>query len=626
MKPEDSHLWWKQPINLAYRTALNLEESCRDDARERRARATSNLQILEGMGIGGFGAWGYGKAMASAPAFAPPIWNYCAAAVDTLQANIVGGREPKPMLQVTDGSYDDHRQAVWSGRLLEGLYATDQGMYRDLYDVASHGFKLAAGATGTIAVKCLPYEDEGRLVYELRDTLDMFIDAFECSYSLPLTYGDVTWFDPERLCAIFSKPWQKNLILESREELPAEYGGDVGKEPRRMVRFVELWRMKSGKEAGKYLATVKAGGLEMTDYDYSTPPYAFFHARRSLAGFFGVPMIDRVMPIMQRIQQLVRALDKTERLVPKNVAIYDTEMTTPEQVRHMADVMHLPYSSKGRSPGSSEPKFVTVPIYDQTMMNLLERHIQAFHEILGVNAAQMSATKEPGIVAAAAIRTMQDVFTKLFSVVENDWNKFLTKDIGALTLRAVRELSESGVNLEVEWKGGEFMRKVKSNVANLDDKKFTISMQTVSPTRNTPQDRISLADEMLSRQELSPEGYQRVIETGDLPAETRKFKSQSALISKAMDSWMYDELGEISDISPLPWMNPNDAIDQVLDGYIQALMIDDFPVERELYFRRFITQLDAIAQRQAERRARLEALAGGRGGPGAAPAAPIAAE
>jgi hypothetical protein len=128
---------------------------------------------------------------------------------------------------------------------------------------------------------------------------------------------------------------------------------------------------------------------------------------------------------------------------------------------------------------------------------------------------------------------------------------------------------------------------------------------------------------MLARGDLSPEAYQRVIETGDLPAETKKDRTQIDMVAFAIDSWLYDELEEISNLSPLPWMNLAGAIVQCLDSYMSALMDPKFPPEREIYFRRYITQCDALLKKQALSKA---AMAGDvTGAPADAALGPVAA-
>lgn len=611
VSPESS-LWWTQNEEDAGKSLMNLSEAGDQDNTGRRARAGYNCSLLEGIGVSGLGAWAYGRSSGGAQVMcgtqqSPLIWNYPAAGLDTLQAKVVGQEEPKPMIMVTDGDWDDHRKAVWSTRLLEGLYKQPQGMYHDLWDLGRAGFKIAAGCTGTIAVKVVPYPDENRIVAELHDTLDMWIDAFECSYSNPLTYGETTWFDPHRLMAAF--PNKKQMIWDSREPLPAERGGlqDGGKQ-RYMVKVVEGWRLKYGKMPGRYVAAIRNGTLDSQVYDHDSPPFAFLHARRSLAGFYGIPVMERGMRIAERINQIVASLDKTERLLPKNLLIYDIKKTPKELMKNVADIMMVGFNSEV---GGENPQYITPQVYDQTIINLLEFHIRAFQETLGISSAQMSGQKQPGIVAAAAVRTVNDMFTELFSVISRDYTKFLTTDLGSLHLRAVGQLAKKNPGFAVTWKGGNFMRKVKSSICDLSDKEYVFDVVPVSETRDTPADRIQMADEMLSRKELSPEAYQRVVSTGDLPRETKVQRTQYDMIERAIDSWMHDDLEDIKNISPLPWMNQGDAIVQVLDGYMQCLMLPAFDTNRELYFRRYITQVDQLMKRRAASEAALQGASRG---------------
>ena len=603
------HLWWQQKPEEGAKSLMNLNEAGESDNLPRQADAAYNASIMEGLGVEGFGAWAYGRRKASSAATigtgssgCPLVWNYPAAALDTLQAKVVGGKEPKPMIMVTDGDWDDQRRAVWSSRLLEGLYRQQQGWFHDVWDMVRQSFKIAAGITGSIAVKVLPYPDESKIVCELHDTLDMFIDYFECNYSNPLTYGEQTWFDPHRLMQAF--PDHKRAIWDAREPLPDKRGGGQGERCRYMVRLVEGWRLKVGKTNGRYLAATKNGPLDSKPYTHDTPPFAFLHARRSMGGFYGIPVMQRGMAIAERINQILKKLDNGERFMPANYCIFDVNATPQELLQNVRSVMQIPYNSKA---GGEKPEYGTPAIYDQSIMNLLEAHIRAFHETLGINSGQMTAQKDPGIVAAAAVRTVNDMFTELFSVVQRDVNTFTTRELGQLHLRAVSDLVKVDPGFAVDWNGGTFMRQVKSSVCDMKGKKFTFSVEPVSETRNTPADRISMADEMLSRKELSPQSYQRVVATGDLPRETKAQRTQYSMIEQAIDSWMHDELEEISNISPLPWMNQAEAIVQVLDGYMQALMMPKFDPRRELYFRRYITQCDVNLKRQQMEVAQLQA-------------------
>lgn len=614
----DSSLWFKAKGQDASSRLISLADAADDDNKPRRDRAAYNCSILEGLGIQGLGSWAYGRSSGGATipngkGTSPIIWNYAAAGLDTLQAKIAGRNEDKPMIMVTDGDWDDHRRAVWSGRLLDGLYSQDHGMYHNVWDLTRHAFKIAAGLTGSVAVKVVGYPGEDKLVAELHDTLDMFIDNFECSYSAPLTYGETTWYDPLRLMGSFDDRATKQMIWDCREPLPEERGGGQNGKARYMVKLVEGWRCTVGTEEGAYLAATKNGPLIQRKYNYSTPPFAFLHARRTLCGFYGIPVMERGMRIVERINQIVATLDKGERLLPRNMLFYDLKASPKEAMRNVRDVMQVGYSSDA---GGHAPQYLTPQIYDNTVMALLERHIQAFYETLGINSNEMSAQKAPGVVAAVAIRTVADLMTELFSVISRDYEHFVTAGIGSLFLRESQELAKNNPKFAVSWKGNGSMKSIKMGMVDMKDKKFIFGVQPVSGVRDTPADRISLADEMLSRKELSPEAHARVVQTGDLPAELKVSQTQTDMVAQAIDSWLYDDLQDVSNISPLPWMNLPGAIVQCLDAYMAAMMNPKFDVSRELYFRRYISQCDAFLKRQALDKAQLS---------GAVPTTPQAA-
>lgn len=605
----EAHLFWTQNAEDAGKSLMNLVEAIEHDNQGRRTRAAYNTSLLEGLSVPGVGAWAYGARCAGPASIrigtkeSPLIWNYPAAGLDTLTPK-VAGREDKPFIMVTDGDWDDERSAVWNTRLMEGLYKERQGMYNNVHDLCRAAFKIAAGVTGTVAVKVIPYPDEDRIICELHDTLDMGIDAFECSYSNPLTYTEQTWFDPYRLMAAF--PAFKRQIWEAKEPLPFDRGGGDpgdGSKTRYMVKLAEGWRCKLGKEPGRYVAAIKTGTLDSKDYERTDPPFAFLHARRSLAGFWGVPIMERGMRIAERVNQIVGKLDNAEHFLPKNLLLYDIKKTPRELMKNIGEVMQVGFNSEV---GGENPQYLTPKVYDESVLNLLEFHIRVFHETLGISSAQMQARKDPGIVAAAAIRTVNDMFTELFSVVQDDYTRFQTTDIGKLHLYAVQDLAKSNPGFSVRWKGKDFVKKIKASVCDLDNKHFVFDVMPVSETRDTPGDRIQLADEMLSRGDMSSVAYNRVLQTGDVPRETSLQNGQYELIEENIDSWMHDDIDDIVNTSPLPWFNHGDSIVQVLGAYTRALMKRNFDRTRELYFRRWITQSDVYIRRQEAAKAALE--------------------
>lgn len=608
------HAWWTQSGDDAGKSLMNLAEAAAHDNQGRRNRAAYNASLLEGIGLGGFGAWGYGARSSGLAQIAlgnkqsPLIWNYPAAALDTLTPKVAGS-DDKPFVMVTDGDWDDERRAVWTTRLLEGLYKEQQGMYSSVHDLGRAAFRIAAGVTGSVAARVVSLPGEAKLTCELCDTLDMWIDAFECSYSNPLTYGEETWFDPYRLMAAFPK--HRELIWQAREPLPYERGGSEpgdGSKTRYMVKLVTGLRVRYGKEPGRKLFAISTGTLDDRKYDDTEPDYAFLHARRSLAGFWGIPVLERGMRIAERINAIVGKLDRAEVLLPKNLLVYDIKRTPSELMKNIGEVMQIGFNSE--VPGV-DPQYITPTLYDRSVIDLLEFHIRAFHETLGISQAQMQARKDPGIVAAAAIRTVNDMFTELFSIIQEDFTRFKTSGLGKLHIKAVKQLAEDNPDFSVNWKGGSFFKKVKASICDLGNKHFVFDVMPVSETRDTPADRIQLADEMLARQQLSPQAYNRILRTADVPRETKRENAQYELIESLIDSWMHDDVEDIRDTTPLPWFDHGDSIAQVLGAYTKVLMTPKFDSARELYFRRWITISDQLLKRQLAAKAALEGAASG---------------
>src|SRR5688572_27859921 len=257
--------WWELSAKEAAGAIVQLETQYSKDNAWRRARARRLASAYHGRSLdepfASDARFSWRDERLSAPdgGATPLIRNKFYEYVETHVAKIGANDAPQPALMVTDGDWDLKRRVELCSRLLLAEYGMRQGRFSTVHDLCHQGLRIADAATGSVAVKIYPWPEEDRVVVELHDTLDMFLDETELGYGTPRTYGEVTWWPPHKLAR--SYPTHKAKIVGAVEERK-DRGGLVfaGVTSRaELVPIWEAWAVRVGDEPGRHLVCLRDG-------------------------------------------------------------------------------------------------------------------------------------------------------------------------------------------------------------------------------------------------------------------------------------------------------------------------------------------------------------------------------
>lgn len=512
--------------------------------------------------------------------------------VETVVGKIGAVDAPRPALMVTDGDWDLKRRVTLNSRLLEAEYDQRQGVFSNIHALSHQGLRIATAATGSIAAKVYPWPKEDRVVVELHDTLDMFLDDTELSYNNPRTFGEVTWWPPQRLIQNYPTHAARiRTALEPRKER----GGLVFTGSNSLVELVpvwEAWAVKVGDEDGRHLACLRDGTVLVDEpWDETEPPFAFFHASPALVGFWGTPLMEVAYEEILKVNEILATCDFAHTHTPKQVHYVNEQML--EDISEIETVATLKIV-RTKSP-QYQPQVHNPAPFDRIDLELLHEHEAGIARALGIDEMHSAAKAEDGLPSAVAQREAASRFDNRFAATHRAFQQWVAVDLGRHILKAQRRLYEKNRAFKRKWTGELFSKEIKAkDVIKLDVEALHVQLKPVSEQKNTPQERVQYAEELLEKGAIPFEAYISALEHYDTPGETRVIKTQRRWIAWQIDAWlMTDDDEPVEYQSPRPWMRKSDAMVQVLDAFMEA-ELNGVPQERLQYFLDFIAELGAM--------------------------------
>jgi hypothetical protein len=517
-------------------------------------------------------------------------------------------------MMTSHGSWSDRRIAKKLELLVETEFYEPQGRFATLEELWIHAVRIAAAATGSVAVKVCVYPSEPRVSHEIHDTLTMFFDYGELTYGELLTVGEITWFDIDRALEMFQGPGCEEKIRRSAEKPPDEFQAPAGSTGHltEMVALYEGWRGSHGEKCGKYCAAVKDGPLEFKDYDFARPPFVWFVIDPHLYGVLGHPLTHQVYESVKRDNLILAKVDRGVSKAIRNVTVVDKmKMVDPNALDTTEDDLILDMNDPSAIQQFSAQGF------HSSHLEVAERHWLDAHNVSGVPEMHTASKAQPGITAAIADRQVAARLNERFAAVQRRYVQAVAVDDTKLIIQALREVRDRGKFTRM-WPGKKFLEEITSDVLDLDDTKYRIRPAATSGRANSPEGRLQLAFELRQMGILSDDGFAAVQSGYDVPEELDDRDTQREWLENEINRWLFADDEEVQKPDfyrgPLKFMDLPAAIKRVVDGLLEAQM-EKLEEDRLEFFLLFLSDVDAALQQIA-------AAAPPQGGPQGMPGMP----
>ena len=508
--------------------------------------------------------------------------------VETYVAKVGADENPQPALMVTDGDWQLKRQVTLASRLLEAEYDQRQGLYADTYALTRHGLRLAFGGTGSVAAKVYPWPKEDRVIVELHDTMDMFLDDTELAYNNPRTFGELTWWPPERLMGSYEGHHEAiKAAVESRDQLSLAYNETFGRVEQ--VAVFEAWAMRVGDEMGRHLVCLRDGTVLLDEeWDEIEPPFAFLHLSPSMVGFWGTPPMEYVYDEVLKLNEILSSCDFAHTHTDKRVHyVEESALSDISEIESVHGVKIVRVKRAGYLPTMENPS-----PFNRIDLELLAEHERGIARTLGIDEMHSAAKSEPGLPSAVAQREAASRFDDRAADGHRAYQQWVAVDLARHMLRAQRKLYADNRAFKRKWTGEFFSKEIEAkDILDLDLNALQVRLKPISEKKNTPEERVQYAQELMESGAIPYEAYMAVLEHYDTPGETRVVKTQRRWIAWQIDLWlMTEDEKPVEYKSPRPWMRKSDALVQVIDALMEAEM-NDVPGDRLQYFLDFIAEL-----------------------------------
>lgn len=559
----------------------------------RRSLAERYAQVVEGMTLTSLGPWGYSYDSDTACSFddgeIPIIRNVAFAVVDTLTSKIGAIDPPLPAMLTNKGSWKDRRQAADLEELVRAEYRAPKGLFANLHDLWVAALRLAASATGTVAVQY--YCDGSDVGARIHDTLDM-------AWSPDLrTQACVTWLPVED--AVEMWPDSEDDIRLSAGEPPEEWRTPA-RSGERLTDFVavyEGWRGGCADKPGRYVCCVKNGAaIGNTEYPHKKPPFVWLGCTQHLYGPLAHSMVHHIYESMKRdnliLARVDRAISKTnesERWVDQS------KLVNPDSLASTSDVKIIltnePY----------EPGVVEAPGFSPEHLTVADRHYQDAHDVSGMAQSHSAGVRQEGVDSAIGQRYVAALVNERFASLQRRYVQAVAVDSAEIIIQMLCEIFEEDPKLMRLSPGQDTLKEISGKVAlkGIEQIKYVVQPAAVSGNKGNPADRMQTALELKQLGILSDTGFAAMQGQGfDLPEELDDRDIERQWVEKQMYRWQFASDDDIQDPTfyrpPFEHMKIGQALLIVVQGYLEADM-DDLEPERLDFFFRFLADCSTLA-------------------------------
>ena len=559
--------------------------------------------------------------------------NFGARVMDAIDAKIFALERTKTQFVVSDGGWAVKAAAVKAGRFIEGQMSEPSGIFKDVWEAWRHGARLTTIATGACMMWFWTDPAQRKIVTELDDTMNTWVETGGLPYDGYMAIGRVTYWEPRKLAARFQK--FKDEILQAAQdpkqlarwrELYSDADTEEDLDDELRVPFIQGWRMQYGDPdkggiRGVQMCAIPGIVLDRREYDSAVPPCVRMCPMPELAGVWGRTIYQRSIEADRRYNEILNSLDTAERLTPKGALVYDPTASDEEQLKQIVkDVILIPHTG----PMDRAPQYTAPAPFHPASLDLLKLHKDAIFDLPGMNEAHATMALGKGM-SGVAIRLLKNEVYEIFAPLEDEFTRCVGPETAKQIIRCARELEKEGGFTSL-WKGGGdggWLQEIGADVFEVLEKhKYRVEPQSVAGSVNTPADNVELAKELVQIGIISGEAYAQILQTYDVFNATGNALSQAEerLIERQIDDWMYAEIDVCKRryMSPELWMDKDLGMTLKVGGaYLQARMdmiddMDDPEVTQRLgFFKQFMSELAANAKERDMMAAQAQSAAQG---------------
>jgi hypothetical protein len=526
--------------------------------------------------------------------------------VHTAMAQISGRQKPKAQFQTSGADWNTQRRARKLDKICESQLHQRQGRYQNGWELMATVLKDAAiGGDGVVKV----YTEGDRVVYERKRAHELYVDPLEARSGDPRNLFDVYPMELDKAIAEFCNVEgdtegneARRQALQGAQNVSDDSQKLAAQSPRitKSVRIVEAWRLPlSDTEPGKHVFAMQGKLLWEEDWDRSRFPFLNMRWNPDQDGYWSQGLVEEGASLVDEVNRNASRLSERFRLCA-HLRTYYTEGTINEEDLQANDSEVLIPVQAGAQLPSSNPVNPISP----SEVQWLELNFGKYFDLLGISQQAATSRKEPGVNAAVAMRTLNDLNTVNLAPQAKMYEQAFV-DLAMLTIECMREIAISKRGFSVKWRGKFFLDEIKWKDARLDEDMYEVTVAPASSLPNDPAGRLEMVQELFSAGIITPVTFKNLLGWPDLESELNSEEAEYEYTAELLDRFVFD-LEEDNDEAFGGYESPEGFIVDKQRAMLQAVS-KYFEAKRRRapewnigLVKRWIEELDVLIQRSQQ--------------------------
>jgi hypothetical protein len=496
--------------------------------------------------------------------------NVIRSVIDAAVAHIATNR-PRPEYLTIDGDFSMRRQADSLNKFINGqFYATDQ--YAKSLDIFRDACIFGTGIEKI-------YHDKGEIKTERIFPNEILVDEQESMMGDPRCI----YQHKEVVRGVAAKVWPRaKSFVESADLIRSDdsYSPDTLAD---MISVVEAWHLPSypGAGDGRHVVCISNKVLIDEKYERDSFPFSFFRWQKAPLGFWGSGIAEELSSIQIEINYIARKIQEHftasagQVWMKKGSGIAKGSFTN--QVGAINTYRDVPPQMLTPNPVS--------PMFNQYLDSLYRRAFQQ------VGLSEMSATslKPAGLNSGEALRTYNDIGSKRFQHVAQNWERFHLS-IAEQMNQTARDITESGGgSLRVLAAGEKAIEEIDFSDISIEKDKYTMQCAPVSYLAGTPAGKFAALRDLAQFAPEAAQGLIHYLKIPDLEKTAALINAPLNLAEKYIERILVK--GEYE--APDPIMDL-DLARKVASVSLMEAKNDGTPLDRVELLRRWIEAIDEL--------------------------------
>jgi hypothetical protein len=585
--------WHKEEGIECARAVMTIASQLGDDQKPRKSKALEANRRYSGTELEGLAPGSYVKADANDELFYP-LHN---SGVETVVAQIGGRQKPKPQIQTSGADWQTKRRAKKCDKLLDGIIQQPHGCYQNAWELTEDALLRDSLIVGTGVIHVRPDYRDQRVRYERVHDHELLVDPAEAAEGEPKNLFWEYNADIDQLIAEFvdeeedEEEAEANLraILATKDV--SEYAAG-GRRVVRQARVVQAWHLPtSSKNKGRHVICIE--GRVLFEREWKRPRFPFVRyvwSRHRGCLWWGQGIVELGESIVREVNEGAVRMQERVKLSSNKRTYYRPGSIEEEKLQANDAEVLIPVQE-----GHDYPQETLVPPFTEQERAFQQDNVRSYYDFLGIPQSQATGRKEPGVNAAVAMRTLNDIGT-LRQAPKAKRYEYTYVELARCTMDALDDLAEdNNGKIVVKRMGSRALEEYTWEDVRLPDDSIEVSIAPASSLPNDPAGRLSMIQELYGSGVISAATFRNLLGWPDLESEMSSESAEYEYLEQLGETYLdavKSEWGEGDYESPEGFIvDKNRALIQFAAKYWSA-KLDKAPEFNLTLLRNYIMQLD----------------------------------